>query len=170
MLFPSHLRRTHLSLGYVPVGSLNYTQLYRPNSHKCDMSAVSLFMTVLGTSPLSSKTLFAVHDLISISHSMQSSHSFFGELDLIIFLPALFFSSLIVHYAAFCHGEYGSVCFTWQSACVVLCLNSPITSSYAPSITSVLGTPSYASKNDNISCAALFFAIGYAMHHVFLWA
>ena len=93
------------------------------------MLAVSPFVTVLGTSPMSSETLFAVHDLISISNSMQSSHSFFGELALIIFLPALFFSSLIVPSGAFCHGEYGSVCLTWQSACLALCLNSPITRS-----------------------------------------
>ena len=98
-------------------------------------------MTVLGTSPVSSKTVFVVHDLISISNSMESSHSFFGQLDLIIFLPAPFFSSLIVVSAAFCHGEYGSVCFTWQSACLALCLNSPITCSLAPSITRVLGPP-----------------------------
>ena len=97
-------------------------------------------MTVLGTSPFSSKTLFAVLDLISISNFMQSSHTFFGELDLIIFLPALFFSFLIVPSAAFCHGEYGSVCFTWQSACLAIFLNSPITCSLAPSITRVLGT------------------------------
>ena len=104
------------------------------------MLAVSPFMTVLGTSPLSSKTLFTVHDLISISNSMQSSYSFFGELALIIFLPVLFFSSLIVPSAAFCHGEYGSVCLTWQSACLAFCLNSPITCSLAPSIIRVLGT------------------------------
>ena len=57
------------------------------------------------------------------------------------YLPVLFFSSLIVPSAAFCHGEYGSVCFTQQSACLALCLNSPITCSLAPSINRVLGTP-----------------------------
>ena len=72
-------------MGYVTALSLKYTQSYQPNSHMCVMLAVSPFMTVLGTSPLSSKTLFAVHDLISISNSIQSSHSFFGELALIIF-------------------------------------------------------------------------------------
>ena len=102
---PSHLPRTHLSLGYVTALSLKYMQSYQPNSHKCLMLAVSPFMTVLGTSPSSSKTLFAVHDHISISNPKQSSHSFIGELDLIIFLPAPFFSSLIVLSAAFCHGE-----------------------------------------------------------------
>ena len=63
------------------------------------------FITVLGTSPLSSKTLFAVYDLISISNSRQSSHNFFGELDLTIFLQGLFFSSLMVLSAAFYHGN-----------------------------------------------------------------
>ena len=116
------------------------------------------------------KHIVCCHDLISISNSMQSSHSFLGQLALIIFLRALFFSSLIVPSAAFCNGEYGSVCFTWQSACLAFCLNSPITCSLAPSITMLLGTPSCASKSDNISCALLFLAIGYALHHVFLWA
>ena len=170
MLGPSHLPKTHLSLGYVTALSLKYTQSHQPNSHKCVMLAVSPFMTVLGTSLLSSKTLFAVHDLISISNSIQSSHSFFGELALIIFLPGLFFSSLIVPSAALCHGEYGSVCLTWQSACLALCLKSPITCSLDPSITRVLGTPSCANKSDNVSCASLFFALRYALHHVFLWA
>ena len=146
MLGPSHLPRTHLSLGYVTALSLRYTQSYQPNSHKCVMLAVSPFMTVLGTSPLSSNTLFAVHDLISISNSMQSSHSFLGESALIIFLPALFFSSLIVPSAVFCHGEYGSVCFTWQLACLAFHLNSPISCSLAPSIIRVLGTPSCAKR------------------------
>ena len=134
VLGPSHLPRTHLSLGYVTALFLKYTQSCQPNSHKCVMLAVSPFMTVLGTSPLSSKTLFAVHDLVSISNSMQSSHSFLGELALIIFLPTLFFSSLMVPSAAFYHGEYGSACLTWQSACLALCLNSPTTCSLAPSI------------------------------------
>ena len=68
------------------------------------MVDVSPYMIVLVTSPLSSKTVFAVHDLISISSSLQSSHSIFGELDLIMFLPAPFFSSLVVPPAAFYHG------------------------------------------------------------------
>ena len=109
---PSHLPRTHLSFGYEPALSLKYTQSYQPNSHKCVMLTVSPFMTVLGTSPLLSNILLAVHDLISICNSMQSSHSFFGELALISFLPAPFFSSLVVPSAVFCHEEYGSVCFT----------------------------------------------------------
>ena len=108
VLGPSHLPKTHFSW-YVTALSLKYTQSYQPNSHKCVMLAVSPFITVLGTSPLSSKTLCVVHDLISISNSKQSSHNFFGELDLIIFLPAPFFSSLMVLSAAFCHGEYCSV-------------------------------------------------------------
>ena len=157
VLGPSHLPRTHLSLGYVTALSLKYTQSYQPNSHKCVMLAVSSFMTVLGfTSPLSSNTLFAVHDLNSISNSMQSSHSLLRELALIIFLPTPFFSSLIVPSATFCCGEYGSVCFTWQSACLSFHLNSPITCSLAPSIIRVLGTPSCANKSDNVSCALLF--------------
>ena len=79
-----HLPKTHLSLAYVTALSLKYSQSSQPNSQKCIMLDVSPFMTVLGTSPLRSKTLFAVHDLISISNSEQSSHNFFGELDLII--------------------------------------------------------------------------------------
>ena len=134
------------------------------------MLAVSPFITVLGISPLSSKTLFVVHDLISIYNSKQSPHNFFGKLDLIIFLPAPFFSSLMVLSAAFCHGEYSLVCFMWQSACLALCLNSHITCSLTPSITRVLGSPSCANTSDNVSCVSLFFAIGYALHHVFLWA
>ena len=89
-------------------------------SHKCVILAVSLFMTVLGTSPLSSKTAFAVYDHVSISNSKQSSHGFSGKLALIIFLPELFSSSPLVPSAAFCHGEYGSVRLTWQSACLAL--------------------------------------------------
>ena len=78
------------------------------------MLAVSPFMTVLSTSPLSSKTLFVVHDLISISNSINSSHSFFWEFDMISFLPAPFFSSLVVdplHHASK-NGEhfYGETC------------------------------------------------------------
>ena len=125
VLGPSHLPRTQLSLGYVTALSLKYTQSYQPNSHKYVMLAVSPFMNVLGTSPLSSKILFAVHDHISISNSMQSSYSFLGELDLIIFLPEPFVSSLIAPSTAFCNGEYGSVCFTWQSACLALHLIHP---------------------------------------------
>ena len=170
VLGPWHLPRTHLLLGYVTALSLKYTQSYQPNSHKCVMLTVSPFMTVLGTSPLCSNTMFAVDDLISISNSMQSSHSFFGELDLIIFLPALFFSSLIVPSAKFCHGDYGSVCFTWQSAYLAFCLNPPMTCSLAPSTIRELGTPSSANKSDNVSCELLLLAIGYALHHVFLWA
>ena len=141
VLGPSHLSKSHLSSVYVTALLLKYTQSYQPNSHKCIMLAVSPFITILGTSPLSSKTLFAVHDLISISNS-KSSHTFFGELHLIIFLPAPFFSSLMVLSAAFYNGEYGSVCFTWQSACLALCLNTPITGSLIPSTARVLGTPS----------------------------
>ena len=157
VLGPSHLPKTHLSSGYVTALSLKYTQSYEPNSHKCVMLAVSPFIAVLGMSPLSSKTLFVVHDLISISYSTQSSHNFFGELDLILFLPAPFFSSLRLLSAAFYHREYGSVCFTWQSACLALCLNSPITCSLTPSITRGLGTPSCENRSDNVSCASLFF-------------
>ena len=118
VLGPSHLPKTHLLSGYVTALSLKYTQSYQPNSQKCVMLAVSPFMTVLSTSPLNSKTLLVVHDLISISNSKQSSHNFFGELDLIFFLPTPFFSSLMVVSAAICHGEYGSVCLTWHSACL----------------------------------------------------
>ena len=156
VLGPSHLPKTHLSSGYTKVLSLMYNQSYKPNSHKCVMLAVSPFITVLGTSPLSLKTLFVVHDLISISNSNQSSHNFFGELDLIIFLPAPFFSSLMVLSAAFCHGEYGSVYLIWQSSCLALHLNSPITCSLAPFITRVLGTPSCANRSVNVSCTSLF--------------
>ena len=170
VLGPSLLPKTHLSSGYVTALSLKYTQSHQPNSHKCLMLAVSPFITALGTSPLSSKTLFVVHDLISISNSKQSSHNFFGELDLILFLPRPFFSSLMALSAAFCHGEYDSVCFTWQSAYLASCLNSPITCSLSLSITRVLGTPCYANRSDNVSCASLFFAIEYALHHVYLWA
>ena len=104
--------------------------------------------------------------ILFISNSMHSSHNFLGELVLIIFCPALFFSSLRVPSAAFCHGEYSSVCFTWQSACLAFCMNFPITCSLVPSITRVLGTPSCANKSDNVSCASLFYATGYALHHV----
>ena len=81
-------------------------------------------------------------------------------LALIIFLPALFFSSLTVPSAAFCHGEYGSVCLTWQSACLAFHLNSPITCSLAPSIIRVLGTPSCANKSDHVSCAYFSLPLG----------
>ena len=45
---------------------------------KMTLLAVSPFITVLGTSLLSSKTLGALHELISISNFKQSSHNFFG--------------------------------------------------------------------------------------------
>ena len=112
VLVPSHLPRTHLSLWYATALSVKYTQSYQPNSHRCVMLTVSPFMTVLGTSPLCSKTFFVVHDPISTSNSKQSFHSFFGELDMIIFLPAPFFSSLMVLSAIFLHGKYGSVSLT----------------------------------------------------------
>ena len=80
VLGPSHLPRTHLSLGYVTALSLKYTQSYQPISHRCVLLTVSPFMTVLGASPLSSKTLFPVHDLIPFltlyNHPMASLGSY----------------------------------------------------------------------------------------------
>ena len=160
VLGPSHLPKTHLSLGYATALSLKYTQSYQPNSHKCVMLAVSPFITVLGTSPLSIKTLFVVHDLISISNSKQSSHYFFGELDLIIFLPAPFFSSLMVLSAAF--WPWG----IWISLLhMAICLPS-LTPEFTYSLFSHsihhqrAWDPSCANKSDNVSCASLSLPLG----------
>ena len=169
MLGPSHLPRTHLSLGYVTALSLKYTQSYQPNSHKCVMLAVLPLMTVLGTSPLSSKT-YLLYVILSpfltlCNHPTASLGVSLDQLSLSTFLQLPYCT-----FCCICHGEYGSVFLTWQSACLPLCLNSPITCSLDSSITRVLGTPSCTNKSDNVSCTSLFLAIGYALHHVFLWA
>ena len=49
-----------------------------------------------------------------------------------------------------------------QDNLLAVCLNSPIVCSLTPSITRVLGTPSYASMSDNVSCVSLFFPLGMA--------
>ena len=165
---PIHLPRTHLSLGYVTALSLKDTQSYHPNSHKCVILAVSLFMTVLGTSPLCSKILSVVHDHIFSSNSRQSSHSFFGDLDLMIFFQHLFSALLLCLLLHFAMGN--KVQSALQDNLLAVCLISPIGCSLTPSITRVLGTPSNANKSDNISCASLSFSIGYALHHVLPWA
>ena len=94
-----------------------------------------------GTSSSSLKTLFTIDNRISDSSSMQSSQSTLGHLVQSIFLAVPFLSSQMAPSVAFCHGEYGSVCLTWQPACHVLHLNSPIVCSFDPSIITWLGRP-----------------------------
>ena len=98
------------------------------------MFAVSPLSFVFGTSPSNSKTLFTIDDQISVSSSIQSSQSTLGDSVRSIFLAVPFLSSRMAPSVAFCHGEYGSVCLTWQPACCVLCLNSPIVCTFDPSM------------------------------------
>ena len=82
-----------------------------------------------------------------------------------MFLPAPLFSSLIVPSNAFYYGEYGSVCFRWQSACLALCLNSLITCSLLHPIPVYLGPP-VVQAGVTMSHVHHFFVIGYALQHI----
>ena len=83
-----------------------------------------------------------------------------GARDEVIFLPAPRFSSLMAPSAAFCHGEYGSVCLKWHPISLAFFLNVPIACSLALSMTIVIGTPSRAAIVDKPSCASDFFCMG----------
>ena len=118
--------------------------------------------------------LLVEQERIIAINSIQWSQSFFGEPVLIINreTPRL---SLQIHPSAACiHGEYGSVCFKWQTAILHFRLKSPRICSKELSTVIEGGTPSRWKSNERDSWASPFCSIGKSRNHpkevVYTWA
>ncbi len=111
---------------------------------------------------------------INAINSIQWSQSFFGEPVLIINRETARLSSRIHPSAACIHGEYGSVCFKWQTASQHFRLKSPRICSQELLTVIEGGTPSRWKSNDRFSWASPLRCIGKAQHNpkdeVYTWA
>ena len=105
MLGPRYRPKAYLVSGNGAFVSLNFTHSYHSCCVKGDMLGVCPETSVSGTSPFSSKMSCAVWAQIVASNMRQWSHNFRGALLLSIFLPKLFFNSLMAPSAALAHGE-----------------------------------------------------------------
>ena len=109
--------------------------------------------------------LLVEQERIIAINSIQWSQSFFGEPVLIINRETPRLSSQIHPSAACIHGEYGSVCFKWQTASRHFCLKSPRICSQELSTVIEGGTPSRWKSNERVSWASPLRCIGKARHH-----
>ena len=96
---------------------------------------------------------------------MQSSHNTLGHLLLRKSLPDANFTILIATSHELHQGEYGSICFTWQSHCLHFFLKLPNVCSLDPSRIRLLGTPSLLKSRDSASCASDLACMGKALTH-----
>ena len=79
--------------------------------------------------------------------------------------PCAFLNSWIAPSAAFIHCEWGSVCLTCALTSRFFFWKSPLTCSWALSITIMFGTPSWLCSSESAWCAYNFSFIGNARVH-----